>query len=494
MFNLRTHVTHETETASAFTRLGNGMDLFEEYASINPCSTSDFVTPINSLNPVSQFDISLGKLENDFLNCNDDKVKDESTVVNNCSHGEFIFSQKSINYLRANSGDCGNDLRPMHSFSLSDYQLLEESVLEEKPQVAKASNQAGLSGKNDNPIRSKLPGIKKKQDVKKKKRGRGRPKKTAGATASINLNCQRKKVHLPGKVKKKSGTSAVYNGSATISLKTSPLAAQCEKKKAGIVSNVGTKRRGRPIGSKNRKKVKRANAVKRSAAALLSLTVSSPKCQSNGVPIAKASKKDGVKRIQPATPKTSKRTKTKLKFNKKIFTSYQAAKQFKCSKIPLKHLLKSAASGANKCYTVSDVNCFIVQYGKMQKKNEFMKFSTTDEVKYDNSKTIDENMKDLQGAIYGGKKIEVLKVEEKARWSEALCSICLQAFVKFRAWPNRYNLIAKFMGNTKTLKQIRDHVGKIRRRIMKTDKEHPYVKYYKTNKPNRSLEIKSISI
>ena len=74
MLNSRTHVSHETETASAFTRIGNGMDLFEECGGINPYSTSDFVTPTNSLNPLSPHDISLGKFENDFLNCNDEDI------------------------------------------------------------------------------------------------------------------------------------------------------------------------------------------------------------------------------------------------------------------------------------------------------------------------------------------------------------------------------------------------------------------------------------
>jgi len=523
---LNSSVTHETETASAFTRTDNSFDPFESDGLnmfMNP-----FVTPTSSFSSVSLNDISLGKKEVEFLGDkvkdgqtvqstdsfdfeNGDKVKDESAVNDVFGLG-VVLSQKSINIIfKPNFVDSNRNLRPMHSMPLDDYGFM----LKEKLEVGKASNQAGLSGKNDNPRRSKQPDIQNKtiqQDVKNKKKSRGRSadSKTgggkAGATASINLNCQRKKVHL-SKGKKKSGTPAAHNGSTTRLLKTSPIADQCEnkkvdskkrrgpgrpkganqceKKKVAITSNIGKKRRGpgRPKGATNKRiKVKHAITVKSNAAASLSLTACTPNCQSNDKPVDTASNNDDVKREQPATPKTSKSTEPNnvLKFNKKVFTSHQAQKLFKCSKIPLKDLKKSKPSGSDKRYTKSDVNCFVVKYGKLQKKKRYMNmFSTLEEIKYDNSKTIDENMKCLQGALHGVKKIEVL--EETPRWSEALNSTCLQAFVKFRNWPNRYSLIAKYMGNVKTLKQIRDHVGKVRRRVMKTDEKNPYVKYYKKN-------------
>lgn len=500
---LNSSVTHETETASAFTRTDDSFDPFESDGLnmfMNP--SYPFVTPTSSFSSVSQNDLSLGKKEEEFLGDkvkdgqtvqstdsfdfeNGDKVKDESAVNDVFGLG-VVFSQKSINIIfKPNFVDSNRNLRPMHSMSWDDYGFM----LKEKSEVGKASNQADLSGKNDNPRRSKQPDIQNKtiqQDVKNKKKSRGRSadSKTgggkAGATVSINLNCQRKKVHL-SKGKKKSGTPAAHNGSTTRLLKTSPIADQCENKKVDSKKRRGP---GRPKGATNkRKKVKHAITVKSNAAASLSLTACTPNCQSNDKPVDTASNKDDVKREQPATPKTSKSTEPNnvLKFNKKVFTSHQAQKLFKCSKIPLKDLKKSKPSGSDKRYTKSDVNCFVVKYGKLQKKKRYMNmFSTLEEIKYDNSKTIDENMKCLQGALHGVKKIEVL--EETPRWSEALNSACLQAFVKFRNWPNRYSLIAKYMGNVKTLKQIRDHVGKVRRRVMKTDEEHPYVKYYKTNK------------
>ena len=183
---LNSSVTHETETASAFTRTDDSFDPFESDGLnmfMNP--SYPFVTPTSSFSSVSQNDLSLGKKEEEFLGDkvkdgqtvqstdsfdfeNGDKVKDESAVLNDVF--DLVLSQKSINIIfKPNFVDSNRNLRPMHSMSLDDYGFM----LKEKSEVGKASNQAGLSGKNDNPRRSKQPDIQNKtiqQDVKNKKK------------------------------------------------------------------------------------------------------------------------------------------------------------------------------------------------------------------------------------------------------------------------------------------------------------------------------------
>ena len=71
-------------------------------------------------------------------------------------------------------------------------------------------------------------------------------------------------------------------------------------------------------------------------------------------------------------------------------------------------------------------------------------------------------------------------------WSIAFSFAVMQAFVKFRSWPNRYKAIEKYMGNIKTSTEIKDHVGQVKRaRIRNKEEKNPYVLYDKTNKKKK---------
>jgi len=243
-----------------------------------------------------------------------------------------------------------------------------------------------------------------------------------------------------------------------------PRGSKTNKKK--ITPQSSKRKKGRPRGSKNKKKIKLVS----------------------NVPMKKPLSKDDV---------------NSSNFNKNIFTSWQAetqlrnpiklwnskTMQLKSFKVPIYILKTHVATGANRRYTKIDVNRCRVQFQKTMQMNCIKDFAKKNEVKYDYSNTEQENLERVQCA-YREKDIEKLEVGGNGHWSNAFSFAVMQAFVKFRSWPNRYKAIEKYMGNIKTSTEIKDHVGQVKRaRIRHKEEEHPYVLYDKTNK-NKNKKVK----
>lgn len=216
------------------------------------------------------------------------------------------------------------------------------------------------------------------------------------------------------------------------------------------------------------------------------------------------------KRGRPLGSKNKKRKVSKEKsskddnstfFDNNTFTSSQAENifrspmsiwnsntmQFKSIKVPKYKLKKeSDPTGVNRRYTKIDVRRFKNRY-KKTKQMEFIKeFAKRNNEAYDILKTGEENLEGVESP-YTTKDIENLEVAENGHWSHAFSFAVMQAFVKFRSWSNRYKVIEKYMGCIKTSKEIKDHIGQVKRAMKRyKDYEHPYVLYEKTNRNRKS--------
>ena len=52
-------------------------------------------------------------------------------------------------------------------------------------------------------------------------------------------------------------------------------------------------------------------------------------------------------------------------------------------------------------------------------------------------------------------------------WTEEESKKCAEAFLKYKDYAKHYLIIAKCIGGTRTVKQVRDHIGKIKRKRLK---------------------------
>ena len=58
-------------------------------------------------------------------------------------------------------------------------------------------------------------------------------------------------------------------------------------------------------------------------------------------------------------------------------------------------------------------------------------------------------------------------------WTEEESKKCAEAFLKYKDYAKHYLIIAKCIGGTRTVKQVRDHIGKIKRRKLKKGEVWP---------------------
>lgn len=58
-------------------------------------------------------------------------------------------------------------------------------------------------------------------------------------------------------------------------------------------------------------------------------------------------------------------------------------------------------------------------------------------------------------------------------WTEKESKKCAEAFLKYKDYAKHYLIIAKCIGGTRTVKQVRDHIGKIKRRKLKKGEVWP---------------------
>eukprot|EP00942_MAST-04A_sp_MAST-4A-sp1_P008281 g8281.t1 len=83
--------------------------------------------------------------------------------------------------------------------------------------------------------------------------------------------------------------------------------------------------------------------------------------------------------------------------------------------------------------------------------------------------------------------LQGIKIYEKpitnslcSHWLPSHAKDCKKLYVRF---PGKIRLLAYFFGGTRTVKQINDHIGKIRRRMIRDGHyDHPYVRLHKGGK------------